>query len=172
MQNEVITPKKERKKLKLNLIDAVIIISLIIAAVGVYVRYDLSGMWRESSQTVNAAITFSVSNIQAESANYFVEGAEVYNCDAANNLIGTLAGLDEFVIEPAVFYVDNGKGAFEEVYSTQDRIDVTGVINAPGVMTENGFLYGGTTYIAPGQTVTVETKDLLIVILITNIETE
>lgn len=164
--------KKKAKRLAFNLLDWLIIVALVLAGVGIWFRYGLAEKWENKTNTVTACISFSISNIKETSftGGYFAEGNAVYNADADNNLIGYFAGEDKFGYVPAVFheYTKTGEGVI--IQSASDRIDVVGAIMAEGLMTENGFYYGGTTYIAPGQTVLISTRDIRVSILVTDIE--
>ena len=164
--------KKRAKKLAFNLLDWLIIVALLLAGVGIWFRYGLAEQWENKKNTVTAYISFSISNIKETSftGGYFAEGSAVYNADADNNLIGYFAGADKFSYVPAVYYqyTKTGEGIIKQ--SASDRIDVVGAIVAEGLLTENGFFYGGTTYIAPGQIVLINTRDITVSILITDIE--
>ena len=164
--------KKKAKRLAFNLLDWLIIVALLLARVGIWFRYGVAEQWENKKNTVTACISFSISNIKETSftGGYFAEGNAVYNADADNNLLGYFAGEDKFGYVPAVFYqhTKNGEGIIKQ--SATDRLDVVGAIMTEGLLTENGFFYGGTTYIAPGQTVLINTKDIIVSILITDIE--
>ncbi len=164
--------KKKTKKLAFNLLDWLIIASVLLAGVGIWFRFGLAEQWENKNNTVTACISFSISNIKETSftGGYFAEGNAVYNADADNNLIGYFAGEDKFGYVPAVFYqyTKTGQGVIKQ--SVSDRIDVVGAIMSEGLLTENGFFYGGTTYIAPGQTVLISTRDITVSVLITDVE--
>ncbi|MBE6640313.1 MAG: hypothetical protein E7619_01875 [Ruminococcaceae bacterium] len=164
--------KKKARKIAFNLLDWIIIVSLVLAAVGIWFRYGLAEQWKNKQNTVTACISFSISDIQENSftGGYFSEGTAVYNGDAGNNLIGHFASEDKFGYVPAKYYQHTKTGEVVIKQSVTDRIDVVGAIMSEGVMTENGFYYGGTTYIAPGQTVLINTRDIKVSVLITDIE--
>ena len=166
------TDKKKVKKIAFNLLDWLIVVALILAGVGIWFRYGLAEKWENKNNTVTACISFSISNIKETSftGGYFAEGNAVYNGDAGNNLIGYFASEDMFGYVPAVFYQYTKTGEGIITQSATDRIDVVGAIMAEGLLTENGFFYGGTTYIAPGQTVLINTRDIRVSILVTDIE--
>lgn len=164
--------KKKAKKIAFNLLDWIIVISLLLAGVGIWFRYGLAEQWQNKKNTVTACISFSISDIKETSftGGYFAEGNAVFNGDAGNNLIGHFAGEDKFGYVPAKYYQHTKTGEVVIKHSVTDRIDVVGAIISEGVMTENGFFYGGTTYIAPGQTVLLNTRDIKVSVLITDIE--
>ncbi|MBQ1212353.1 MAG: hypothetical protein IIX69_02930 [Clostridia bacterium] len=164
--------KRKARKLALNILDWLIIVALLLAGVGIWFRYGLAEKWENKTNTVTACISFSISNIKETSftGGYFAEGNAVFNADAGNNLIGYFAEEEKFGYVPAVYYQHTKTGVGVIKQSASDRIDVVGAIMAEGIMTENGFFYGGTTYIAPGQTVLINTKDIKVSILITDIE--
>jgi len=157
------------KRIKFGILDAVIIIAILVCAAGIYVRYDLSRRLEYRQNTVNAQVSFLVQNISENSADSFIEGAEVRSKDN-DNIIGILTG--SVTVQPAeiLTYLFNGEIALN--YSSNRRIDVRGVISAQGMMTDEGFCYNGTTYIAPGQWVLIRTQNIEVNILITNIAIE
>ena len=138
--------RKKAKKIAFNLLDWLIIVALLLAGVGIWFRYGLAEKWENQKNTVTACISFSISNIKETSftGGYFAEGNAVFNADADNNLIGYFAGEDKFGYVPAVYYqhTKSGEGIIKQ--SAYDRIDVVGAIMAEGLLTENGFFYGGT----------------------------
>ncbi len=166
------TSDKKTKKIAFNLLDWLIVVSVLLAGIGIWFRFGLAEQWENKQNTVTACISFSISNIKETSftGGYFAEGNAVYNADADNNLIGYFAGEDKFGYVPAVFYqyTKTGEGVIKQ--SASDRIDVVGAIMTEGLLTENGFFYGGTTYIAPGQVVLISTRDIRVSVLITDIE--
>lgn len=171
MKSEV-GQKKKSGKLRLNLLDWIIIAALLLSAVGVWFRYGFSENWKNKKNLVTAQISFSVSDIKETTytGGYFREGTQVFNADNDNTLIGVFAGEDKFSYIPAKYYVTTKTGETIIKQSVTDRIDVTGAIISEGIKNENGFFYGGSTYIAPGQIVIICSQDLKLMVLITDIQ--
>ena len=160
-----------KKKISFNILDWIIIVAVLLSAVGIWFRFGLAKQWQNKNDTVTAHISFSVSDIKETSytGGYFAEGSPVYNADAGNSLIGYFAGEEMFRYVPAKYYELSSTGEVVVVQSVSDRIDLDGVIVSAGLNTENGFLYGGSTYIAPGQTIKLNTPQIEVSVLITDI---
>ncbi len=156
----------QKKKLKVNILDFLIIAIVILSIAGAFLRAYTERMDDKLNTTV-ATVSFKISNIQAASAKYFKSGAnvhcETYDCD-----MGTLVG--EVVTSPAAFYVEDGFGGIVKTYSASDRIDLEGKIECSGTMTkEGGFKLDGSQYIAPGTSVTIFLPQIAASVLITDI---
>lgn len=166
------TQGRKKGLLRLNLLDWILIAAILLSAVGVWFRYGFSENWKNKKNLVTAQITFTVSDIKETTytGGYFREGTQVFNNDNDNSLIGVFAGEDKFSYIPAKYYVTTKTGETVIKQSVTDRIDVTGAILSEGIKNENGFFYGGTTYIAPGQTILISTRELKLVVLITDIQ--
>jgi len=163
---------KAKRKIALNLLDWIIIVSILLAGVGIWLRYGFVEEWQNKKNLVTANISFTIADIKESTytGGYFSEGSPVYNVDNNNSLIGHFAGEDMFSYIPAKFYEHKKNGEVVIVQSVTDRIEVNGVIVSEGIMKENGFFYGGTTYIAPGQNVIITSRELKVSVLITDIE--
>ena len=57
---------------------------------------------------------------------------------------------------------------FEMVKAVNDsRYDVTGVIRASGIFTDDGFMLDGTQYIGPGKEMILQSKNITVTVTIT-----
>ena len=150
-----------------NIIDALIIIVLLACIVGLFFRYwNFSSGDREKALE-NYEIHFSVSNIAHMSEDAFVSGDTVTLADG-NVILGQLSGLE--TVLPAEFIVHDKSGNLIKVnYPESTRIDVTGRIQSKGIMRENGYFVGGTTYVAAGKEYAVRTEHMDVVLKIINI---
>lgn len=160
-----------KKKIAFNILDWIIVVAVVLSALGIWFRFGLAKQWQIKNNTVTAYISFSISDIKETSftGGYFAEGSPVYNADAGNSLIGHFAGEDMFRYVPARYYEHSRTGEVVVVQSVSDRIDLDGVIISTGLDTDNGFLYGGSTYIAPGQTIRLSTPQIEVSVLVTDI---
>ena len=158
---------RKSDKNRFNVIDAVIVIVFVACVVGLVFRYGNFGRSSMDEQLENYEIYFSVSNIAYTSEDAFVQGDTVVLADS-----GTVLG--EFsrmgTILPAEFTARDQSGNLIVVnYPASTRIDVTGYITSQGVMTENGYYVGGTTYIASGTEYVVRSEHLDFVLKVLNI---
>mgnify|MGYP003525944255 CR=1 FL=1 len=154
-------------KKRMNVIDVLILILLVVCIAGLVVRFGNFGSVSSSENLGSYDIYFSVSNIAYTSEDAFVQGDTVTLADSGTAL-GEFAGLE--TILPAEFFARDKSGNLIVVnYPQSTRIDVTGRILSHGVMSENGYLVGGTTYVAPGTEYTVQSEHMDFVLKITNI---
>ena len=77
-----------------------------------------------------------------------------------------------FGITPASeIFIDSSGNTKEVFYEEETRIDARGRIECRGIYTEEGgFCVGGTRYIAPGQTVEINTDLVTLFITVTSID--
>ena len=155
-------------KKKLNVIDVLILLVIVTCVVGLVVRFGNFGFSSSSEDLDDYEISFLVSNIAYDSQYYFSQGDTVTLVDKGV-VLGKLDGLVKPT--PAVFSAQEKNGMPITVsYPTESsRIDVKGTIASKGVMGENGYLLGGTTYIAPGAEYKVQSEHMDFVLTITDI---
>ena len=156
-----------RAKKRLNVIDVLILIILIVCIAGLVVRFGNFGGTSSSKELGTYDIYFAVSDIAYTSEDAFVQGDTVTLADSGV-VLGEFAGIE--TILPAEFFARDKSGNLIVVnYPESTRIDVTGRIVSHGVMSENGYLVAGTTYVAPGTAYTVQSEHMDFVLKITNI---
>ena len=156
-----------KNKLHINVVDIIIFIIAIIAVVGLVLRYGNIGGFSSSEDLKSYEIYFTVKNIAYTSEDAFVPGDTVTLVEQ-EMVLGEFLGLDS--IMPAEFFARDINGNLIALsYPELTRIDVTGHILSQGIMSENGYLAGGTTYIAAGIPYSVQSEHMDFVIEITNI---
>ena len=153
-------------KFRFNVIDVLIILIVFACILGMIFRFGkVGGMSSENLKTYD--VYFSVDGIAYTSEDAFVPGDTVRLADSGL-ILGEFAGLE--TILPAEFFAQDAEGNWITVnYPPSTKIDVTGRIISHGVMSENGYLLNGTTYIAPGAEYTVQSEHMDFVLTITNI---
>ena len=158
-----------------NVIDAVIIILVIAVALGIYSRFNVIETLWAKNDTEKYAVSFSVKDIRYTTATYVNVGDKVYFSDN-NEFFGTIMSESENVnalsITPASKHFTDSKGNVVEVFYPGDtRIDVKGRIECTGYYNdEGGFTVDGRKYLAPGQTVNVQTELVTVTVTITSID--
>ena len=158
---------KKHDKNRFNAIDALIIIVLIACIVGLVFRYGKFGKSALDENLENYEIYFSVSNIAYTSEDAFVPGDTVTLADSGA-VLGEFSRLG--TILPAEFVTQDKSGNLISVnYPASTRIDVKGYITSQGIMTENGYFVGGTTYVASGTEYVVRSEHMDFVLEILNI---
>ena len=154
-------------KLRFNVIDVLIVLIVLACVVGLIVRFSNVGDFSSAESLKTYDVYFSVSNIAYTAEDAFVQGDTVTLADSGA-ILGEFAGLESIL--PAEFFARDESGNLIVVnYPESTRIDVTGRIVSHGVMTENGYLLNGTTYIAAGTAYSVQSEHMDFVLEITNI---
>ena len=160
--------QKNAARVRFNLVDLVLIIAVLACLVGVYLRYSAGDEFGVKHELDQYVLSFEINNIRYTSADAFTEGDKVY-LDGKETVLGTILAIDS-TSPSEVIYTDD-KGDYKMVYYPEDtRIDLTGRLLSIGVMSERGYLLGGNTYLAPGQTYYVETPRINVSVTITDIE--
>ena len=158
--------KPAKKKLRLNIIDFLIVIVVLGAIVGIALRFGVVEKLTNQSGMESARISFFIQDINDESSNYFVIGDEF--TDAGNKC--AFGKLESRQFLPAEAYITNEFGEIIKTHSDNGRIDVRGVVIGSGTFTDEGFLLDGTNYIAPGSTIHMQSKNIDVWATVTAIE--
>ena len=154
-------------KTRFNVIDVLIILIALACVVGLVLRFGNVGGLSTTENLKAFDVYFSVSNIAYTSEDAFVQGDTVRLADSGA-VLGEFAGLESIL--PAEFLARDESGNLIAVnYPESTRIDVTGRIVSHGVMSDNGYLLNGTTYIAAGTEYVVQSEHMDFVLKITNI---
>lgn len=147
MNNE----NKKNTRSVFNAIDIAILLLILICAVGIYVRYE-----RETS--INAGdgtkytVEFVCEKVRYTTVDYISVGDDVYFGGTGKKL-GTVSGT--VVSRPASEEIYSDGKKVTVYYPSDTVIDINGSLSVSGVMTENGFLIGGDTYIAPNSVIEI-----------------
>lgn len=154
-------------KLRLNIIDFLIVVVILGAIIGITLRFGLVERITNQSGLTSARISFLILDINDESWNYFAVGDRFI--DAEHDC--ELGVLESRQFIPAEAFIVNEYGEiFKRNSGNEQRIDVRGVLVGEGTFTEDGFLLGGTNYIAPGSTVHMQSANIDVYMTVTAIE--
>lgn len=156
----------QKKKLRLNIIDFLIVIVILGALIGIALRFGVVEKVTNQSGLKQARISFLIQDINDESADYFVIGDE-FTSVSHKCIFGKLESRQ---ILPAEAFVVNELGQIFKTYSENHRIDVRGTVVGNGTFTDDGFLLSGTNYIAPGSSMRVQSLNIDVWITVTSIE--
>ncbi len=158
--------KPAAKKLRLNIIDFLIVIVIIGAVIGIALRMGVVERVTNQSNLEDARISFLVKDIQESSADYFKIG-DVFK---AENLDCSFGKLESRQFMPAEAFIVNETGVLIKTHSSNNRIDVRGTVVGSGTFTDEGFLLAGINFIAPGSDVHIQSSDIDVTVTITAIE--
>lgn len=171
----------ERVKLvpKFKILDAVIILLIITSVLGIYFRYNVMDTLKNQKDMKEYVISFSVQNIRSSTTNYINVGDDIYFSEDGEKLGELMSHMDDSndpllsEIASEYFVNENGTivpGYYPESDSMDARINVSGRISCMGSYSEDGgFLVNGTKYLAPGQTVQVQTELVTVTLVIQDI---
>ena len=151
-----------------NLIDLIVILLVFICLLGAIIRVGGKDWFVGGSDLREHEIYFSVTDIAYTSEDALVIGDTVTLCDSGA-VLGELKSIDSIL--PSTLYVKDADGNVLSVnYPESIRIDVTGTVSSRGRKTDNGYLLGGTAYLAPGKAYRVQTEHMDFTMNILDIE--
>lgn len=156
--------KNEKSKIRFNIIDIIIVIIVIGSIVGVIFRYDIVDRLVLDSKRDEVNVSFMITGISPQISEQITDGDEFYVVGSSDSM-GVLV---EHTTGNFVTVEANEKG--EPVQSFDDTLrDVRGTFSSLGVLNDEGFFLGGTLFIAPGKTLTIESRNVRVSVIITEI---
>lgn len=175
MKNRKEKKIKNKRAVRFGVLDAVIILMVIIAVVGVYFRYNIIELVTNTKNLEDYTISYSIKNIRYTTPNYINIGDEVYFADDGGHF-GTLINASENMgalsITPSSEYFTTSKAEIIEIFypDSQSRVDATGRLTCRGRYSDDGgFLVNGSAYVAAGQKVNIKTENVTVTITINGI---
>jgi hypothetical protein len=182
MSTKIKKQKRERKTPGLKIMDAIIILLVLIAIVGVYFRYHSLSFFDKRLNMKEYTVSFSIDNIKNSTPKHLKVGDSVYFSDSGE-LLGTLLpesdSMENIALKcsPASEYFINDSGTMIEVNYPQDpndpessRVRAEGKLSCMGLYTENGaFLVDGSVYLAAGENIQIQTESVTLTIMIRDI---
>lgn len=154
----------EKKRARFNIIDVLILVIVAILIVSTVLRNRASDTLPEPTALTSVEIKILIEDFSEELVNGIVLGRTVYFENSGDSL-GTMKSAD-FQKTKLLYLADDGATVTAESNRTYD---VRCVISAEGILSSKGFLLDGTTYLAPGQVLTLKTTELTVSALITDI---
>ncbi len=155
----------EKKRIRFNIIDLVIILAVIGCFCGIALRYNVMDKIGLNNARDKVEIEFRIIGIRPTSYDAMVKGDTFY-WQQNGMRIGTLK---EAVSEYSKTYVIRDDQQIV-CYEREDRYDVVGTITAEGILSEDGFMLNGTQQIAPGKEMKVESKNIAVTLTVTKIK--
>lgn len=154
----------EKKKRRFNIIDLLIILALVAVVAAIGFRYNLVEKIGVKSEEDTVVISFLIQDIKETSADALVLG-DMFYWEVNKMLIGELISKKPSFAEA---FIENNEGILVKLYN-ENSYDVRGEIKAKGKIKDDGFMLGGTQFLAPGKILYVESKNIMVNITITNI---
>ena len=176
MKNTKLAKAEKKNTPHFNAVDAMIIILVIVAIVGIYFRHTIVDFLTEGRNDDEYVISFSIEDIRYTTPNYINVGDSVYFA-SNGELLGTLLSASEnqgaLDITVGSKYVTDSNGEVHEIFYPKEetRVNAKGRILCVGSYSEEGgFCMGGSTYIAAGQSIEVYTEFVSVNITVTSVE--
>lgn len=146
--------------------DAFIILLLLlsIAAIGVRITVGSGGLL-SADERGEFIVSYVVSGTKSEYSDAFSGGRAFYLENGEE--FGVLR--EGAVFTPAKTYAENADGTYRAAYASDGTVDVKGTATVSGIMTESGFLLGGSRYIAANLPLTISSSDITVTITVTDI---
>ncbi len=169
--------KKEKKTPGFKVLDVVIILLVVLAIVGVYFRYNSLESIENKMNMKDYTVSFVIDNIRYTTPDHVHVGDQVYFSDSGERMGTLIAESDDMEnialkCTLASEYFANDEGEMVEVNYPQDtRVRAEGKMICRGSYTEEGtFLVEGSTYLAAGKVIAVQTETVTVSIRIKNIQ--
>jgi hypothetical protein len=149
---------------RFNIIDLFIVIAIAVIVTGVAFRYNILDRIGIKSNDDTVIISFLIRDIKESSADALVVD-DVFYWEANKMEIGRLISKKPSFAEA---FIENNEGILVKTYN-ENSYDVRGEIIATGKFKDKNFMLGGTQFLAPGKTLYVESRNIMVNMLITKI---
>lgn len=153
------------KKHRFNIIDFALIVTVISCLIGIAVRYNISASILQNNN--KATVTVRIQALLDDYIEHLVIG-DVYYYQLSGDRIGTLKS---FETSPSKTRNIRHDGTIAES-AYPDRVDVLCEIEIEGLMTDDGFMVGGSDYIGCGSSILVRSLNLETQWLVIDIEVD
>lgn len=167
MKNTKDIKEKNERRIRFNVIDLLIILFIIAAVAGIFIRYNLADQLYLNARGEEFEIEFLIENIQEESQRYLQPGTPFYITNENTELGKVKEILD---IREAVNYIADMYGNLGRVELPGGRIDVTGIMTCYGRTTKEGYMINGNAFAAVNKQYLVKTGELMVNITIMDIK--
>jgi hypothetical protein len=143
------------RKTRFNIIDLVIVLFIVMAIVGIFMRFNLAEEINIHALGEVFEIEFLIGDIQEASQDFLVPGERFY-MELASIEIGTIIRIDD-IRNPAPAYVTDINGNIIKS-ELPGRIEVIGVMESRGRTNRDGnHMINGNIFIAPNRELLVHT---------------
>lgn len=155
---------QRNRKTKFSIIDFTIIVIVITLLIGIAARYDIVNRLFSKTSLTDAKVTFVANAISDAEVKALKENTDFY---VNGEVFGTLTSISEPVY--ALIYAENEYGVLV-AYEDKNSFDIEGTFNCKVIKSENGYLLGGTRYIAAGSEFTIRANGVAITITIISVQ--
>ena len=162
---------------RFNALDALIILVVVLVLGGMYFRSNIVEYIKTAQNKQNYVISYSVKNISSSTYEYLKVGDILYFSESGDKLGSLMTAeadkQDVGTTSPGFEYFTTSSGEIVKVGypESEERIDFKGRFLCSGsYIDDGGFMLGGDTYVAAGQSFAVQTERVTFVITVTGIE--
>ena len=160
--------KKSSFFFRVNLLDVVLVLLVILCIVGIFQRANLRALFENSEEQESFTVTFEARCVRSTTVNTLTKDTVFYVMDGDTRV--TLGSLSDISGSVATVYLQDKDGeTVKAVYPKDTYYDVTGTLLCRGISNDGSFLAGGKTYLAANQTLCAYTEQADIEIIITSI---
>ena len=145
--------KKKRKKIRISIIDVLIVVTLMACICGSFVHYKIYEKNNQVNTDDVCMVSILFSGVEPSIADKVSSGDTVY-LKKDGVVFGTVS---EVSFKDALSYYANEEGRIVEG-SDSTKKDVTIIVRVVGDMTSRGFLVNGKDYIASGMNEAIYTS--------------
>lgn len=156
--------EKKSSKTGFNVIDLLIVIIVLGCIAGIIYRYNLVDRLIVDSKRDEVSVKFITAAVSKDIEDKLSDG-DVFYIESSGELFGTLSGHTS-TDNSYVASDDNGMPVIS--YNKELR-DIEGTITCKGVMRDEGFFVDGTQFIAPGSELILESINVRVSVIITEI---
>jgi len=141
--------KDKDKKARFNIIDIIIVLFIVLAAVGIFMRFNLAEEINLSALSETYEIEFLIGDIQEASQDFLTVGQK-FHIDAASIEIGVIKEILD-IRNPAPVWVRDIYGNLIES-EAPGRIEIIGVMESKGKTNKEGnHMINGNIFVAPNR---------------------
>lgn len=155
----------DKKKKRFNVIDFVIVVVVLGCIAGIAARYNIVNRIVVDSDRDEVEISFLATDM-SPMLSYAVNVGETFYSEASGISMGPLI---EYDVKDSIITFINDSGE-KETAADPAKKDITGTLRATGIMSADGFMLGGTQYLAAGKTLTIQSLEVQLSVIITEIK--
>ena len=165
--------KDKKTGRRFGLVDAVIVLLVLFAVVGLWQRKNLESLFTAEEVLDRYTVTFEVKKVRSTTGELLKKDTAFYATEDGE--LVSLGALEQDVVtSPASETLRDANGDNITVVYPEDNNeylrDVSGVLVCEGVERDGAFLVGGKMYLAYDKTISVQTETADLEIVIKNIE--
>ncbi len=145
---------KSKRKIRISIIDVLIIITVIACIAGVFIHYKV---YEKDNRVLNddrCSVSIKIGGVLVELSDKIAVGDKIY-LESDNSEFGVVSEVSK---SESVIYYRNANDEIVEVIDSS-KSDITVVVDVKGSVTQNGFRAGGNKHVAAGMNIDMYTHN-------------